>query len=160
MARACNNIHNRSRCSDWVYSRGKRGCTEDEGSGYIQDPPQQILIGYLGFKARILTIDQDLRKEFEKEVPGNLEAVLRTERFNLLFGAAKEDKILHVLQGHHRDDQYETVVQRLAWGSTLAGLGGIPARNGIFCRPLLAFPKVPCSIAIVPNCIGRSSRNL
>jgi len=75
-------------------------------------------------------------------VPGNLEAVLRTERFNLIFNAAKEDKVHRILQGHHQDDQYETVLQRLAWGSTLAGLGGIPALNGVFCRPLLLFSKV------------------
>jgi tRNA(Ile)-lysidine synthase len=83
-----------------------------------------------------------VRKELEKEIPGNLEAVLRTERFQILTDAAKEDQVDQILQGHHSDDQYETLIQRLAWGSTLAGLGGIPPSNGRFRRPLLGFSKV------------------
>jgi tRNA(Ile)-lysidine synthase len=97
---------------------------------------------YSGFKHRILTLDKSLRKELEKEIPGNLEAVLRTERFQMLTDAAKEDKVDQILQGHHSDDQYETLLQRLAWGSTLAGLGGIAPSNGRFRRPLLGFSKV------------------
>jgi tRNA(Ile)-lysidine synthase len=60
----------------------------------------------------------------------------------MLTDAAKEDKVDQILQGHHSDDQYETLIQRLAWGSTLAGLGGIAPSNGRFRRPLLGFSKV------------------
>jgi tRNA(Ile)-lysidine synthase len=95
-----------------------------------------------GFNHRIMQLSSAMRKELSKDLPGNLESVLRTERFELLQNAAKEDMLATVLTAHHQDDQYETVLQRLAWGSTLSGLGGIPPRNGIFRRPLLDYPKV------------------
>lgn len=72
----------------------------------------------------------------------NLETVLRTARLELLSKAAKDDSVETILTAHHQDDQYETVIQRLASGSTFAGLGGIPIKNGIFRRPLLDYPKV------------------
>lgn len=95
-----------------------------------------------GFNHRIVKLSSEMQAEFSKQLPGNLETVLRNERFDLLSNAAKDDLLGTVLTGHHQDDQYETVLQRLAWGSTLAGLGGIPPRNGIFRRPLLEYPKV------------------
>ena len=54
----------------------------------------------------------------------------------------QEDALQYVLTGHHQDDQYETILQRIAWGSGPAGLGGIPPVNDCFIRPLLAYPKV------------------
>ena len=83
-----------------------------------------------------------MQSELSKQTPGDLETVLRTERFDLLSNAAKEDSLGTILTGHHQDDQYETVLQRLAWGSTLAGLGGIPPKNSFIRRPLLEYPKV------------------
>jgi tRNA(Ile)-lysidine synthase len=83
-----------------------------------------------------------MQKSLSKGKPENLETVLRTERIELLSKAAEQDSVEAVLTAHHQDDQYETVIQRLASGSTFAGLGGIPVKNGIFRRPLLDYPKV------------------
>jgi tRNA(Ile)-lysidine synthase len=95
-----------------------------------------------GFNHRIVKLSSNMQAELSKELPGNLETVLRTERFDLLSDAAKDDSLGTLLTAHHQDDQYETVLQRLAWGSTLSGLGGIPPRNGRFRRPLLDYAKV------------------
>jgi tRNA(Ile)-lysidine synthase len=86
-----------------------------------------------------------MQKKLERlqgTIPPNAETILRAERLDLLVNAAKENDLGAILTGHHEDDQYETVIQRLAWGSSLAGLGGIPPVNGLFRRPLLEYPKV------------------
>ena len=44
-----------------------------------------------------------------------------------------------ILTAHHADDQAETVLFRIARGTGLAGLRGIPARRGVILRPLLTF---------------------
>jgi tRNA(Ile)-lysidine synthase len=44
-----------------------------------------------------------------------------------------------ILTAHHADDQAETVLFRIARGTGLAGLRGIPARRGALLRPLLPF---------------------
>lgn len=44
-----------------------------------------------------------------------------------------------ILTAHHADDQAETVLFRIARGTGLSGLRGIPARRGVILRPLLSF---------------------
>jgi tRNA(Ile)-lysidine synthase TilS/MesJ len=78
----------------------------------------------------------------ESSLPGNIETLLRFERRDLLSRAAEDDNLDVILAGHQQDDQYETVLQRLAFGSLLAGLGGIPVYNGLFLRPQLIYSKV------------------
>ena len=106
-----------------------------------------------GFSHRIVKLSPAMQSELSKQTPGDLETILRTERIELLSNAAKEDSLETILTGHHQNDQYETVLQRLAWGSTLAGLGGIPPINGVFRRPLLDYPKVyaNCTTLIIRN---------
>ena len=53
------------------------------------------------------------------------------EAFRLRLGADR------ILTAHHRDDQIETVLLRIAAGSGLAGLQGIHRRRGAILRPLL-----------------------
>jgi hypothetical protein len=135
-------IYNRSRSPEWIHGRSK-DCGQDSAKSFWYVATARATSSDdSGFQHRILTLDKSLRKDLEKEIPGNLEAVLRTERFQMLIDAAKEDKVDEILQAHHSDDQYETLLQRLAWGSTLAGLGGIAPSNGRFRRPLLGFSKV------------------
>jgi tRNA(Ile)-lysidine synthase len=82
------------------------------------------------------------QKALHDSMPSDLETVLRTLRLTVLSDQAERDAVDTLLTGHQQDDQYETVIQRLAFGSTLAGLGGISATNGLFVRPLLTYPKV------------------
>ena len=53
------------------------------------------------------------------------------EAFRLRIGADR------ILTAHHRDDQIETLLLRIAAGSGLAGLQGIHRRRGALLRPLL-----------------------
>jgi len=79
-------------------------------------------------------------------MPGNIETLLRKERLSLLSDLAKEDNIEVIITGHQQDDQYETVLQRLAFGSSLAGMSGIPVHNGLFLRPQLGYSNVTPSL--------------
>jgi len=97
-----------------------------------------------GFNHRILKISPPAEQKLEDNLRRNLETVLRRKRIWLWRNVIKEDALEYVLTGHHEDDQYETILQRIAWGSGPVGLAGIPLRNGYFIRPLLAYPKVPC----------------
>jgi tRNA(Ile)-lysidine synthase len=69
----------------------------------------------------------------------------REVRYRLLAAAARGAGATHLLTGHTRDDQAETVLMRMARGSGLTGLGGMPRETRIgdvrLTRPLLAVPK-------------------
>jgi len=58
----------------------------------------------------------------------------RYEKFELLL---REKPAAKIATAHTLDDQIETVLMRLAKGSRLHGLGGIPVKRGAFIRPLL-----------------------
>jgi len=46
-----------------------------------------------------------------------------------------------ILQGHHADDQTETILLKLFRGCHLSKVAGMAHREGVFGRPLLDFPK-------------------
>src|SRR5260221_7951625 len=75
----------------------------------------------------------------------NMQAAAREARYDLLFGWCKAAGCLHLLTAHHREDQAETLLLRLARGSGLDGLAGMSAcRETSTCRlvrPLLAVPR-------------------
>ena len=70
-------------------------------------------------------------------LPGGPEAAARTARYEALSSVAARLEAVAVLLGHTRDDQAETVLLALARGAGPRGLAGMPARKGIFVRPLL-----------------------
>jgi tRNA(Ile)-lysidine synthase len=76
---------------------------------------------------------------------GDIQAAARRARYALLAEECRSRAILHLLLGHHRDDQAETVLLRLARGS---GVDGLAAMAGIavladqqILRPFLAVPR-------------------
>jgi tRNA(Ile)-lysidine synthase len=74
-----------------------------------------------------------------------IQAAARAARYELLAGWCRAAGVLHLLLGHHRDDQAETVVLRAARHSGPDGLAGMAAVREIaglrLLRPLLTVPK-------------------
>jgi tRNA(Ile)-lysidine synthase len=69
----------------------------------------------------------------------------RDARYALLFAHAAKIGAAAVATGHHADDQWETILFRLARGSGVAGLAGMAREQrfagGLLIRPLLDLPK-------------------
>jgi tRNA(Ile)-lysidine synthase len=95
-------------------------------------------LAHRGIPARVLA------REGRKPASG-VQAAARAARYRLLEDACREQGILHLLLGHHREDQAETVAMRAAGGSGATGLAGMPAVReaaGLrLLRPLLAVPR-------------------
>ncbi len=75
----------------------------------------------------------------------NLQAEARAARYRLLEAWCARNQVLHLLIGQHRDDQIETLLQRLDRGSGIDGLAGVAPVSyrdfGRLLRPLLDVPK-------------------
>jgi len=78
---------------------------------------------------------------------GGPEAAARLARYDALTQVAADLGAAAVLLGHTLDDQAETVLLGLARGSGPRSLAGMPARRGIFRRPLLAVRRSDAAAA-------------
>jgi tRNA(Ile)-lysidine synthase len=76
--------------------------------------------------------------------PSGIEAAARSARYRLMVEAARLEGVRHIATAHHRDDQAETFLMRLARGSGVYGLAAMAAetdRGGVrLLRPLLGIP--------------------
>lgn len=79
--------------------------------------------------------------------PGGPEAAARAARYTALEKAAADLGASAVLLGHTLDDQAETVLLGLARGSGPRSLAGMPARRGVFLRPLLGVRRTATAAA-------------
>jgi tRNA(Ile)-lysidine synthase len=74
-----------------------------------------------------------------------LQSAARAARYSLLAEECRRRDILHLLLGHHADDQAETVTMRAARGSGADGLAGMAALiewpHMRLLRPLLSVPR-------------------
>jgi tRNA(Ile)-lysidine synthase len=75
------------------------------------------------------------------------EAAARMARYGALDQVARQAGAAAVLLGHTLDDQAETVLLGLARGSGGRSLDGMPARRGLYRRPLLAVRRATTSAA-------------
>lgn len=93
-----------------------------------------------------------LRWEGPKPSTGVQEAA-RAARYRLLLDHCRREGVLHLLLGHHRDDQAETVLMRLARGSGADGLAGMAAVREVgacrLVRPLLGVPRARIEATLV-----------
>ena len=69
------------------------------------------------------------------------EAAARAARYEALDAVAEQSGAAVILLGHTLDDQAETVLLGLARGSGARSLAGMPARRGLYRRPLLSVPR-------------------
>ncbi len=76
-------------------------------------------------------------EEFPERLKRGPEDFLRRKRYAFLKKSAERMGADRIATGHTSDDQIETVLLRLVQGAGRAGLSGIPARRGLFIRPLL-----------------------
>jgi tRNA(Ile)-lysidine synthase len=76
---------------------------------------------------------------------GASEAAARAARYDLLEAFCRDHEILHLLVGHHLDDQLETQVMRRARSSGTFGQAGMPAvrelNHARVLRPFLDIPR-------------------
>ena len=74
-----------------------------------------------------------------------LEAAARSARYRLMLSATREASASHLLLAHHRDDQAETFLMRLAAGSGVFGLAAmrhlVSAGDVTIVRPFLDYPR-------------------
>ncbi len=99
------------------------------------------VVGWLGDRGIDITV---LRWGGAKPT-SNVQAAARAERYRLMTGWCRDGGILHLVLAHHRDDQAETVLMRLARGSGLDGLAAMAAVVELpalrLLRPLLDVPR-------------------
>ena len=100
----------------------------------------------LGLLTEILTWEHD-------SPATRLHSRARKARYDLLIKSCQRQNIRHLLLGHHKDDQAETILMRFAKGSGIDGLAGMAAQSlmaGIHLwRPFLTLPKT----RLVATCI-------
>jgi tRNA(Ile)-lysidine synthase len=75
------------------------------------------------------------------------EGAARAARYNALDNTARESGAQTILLGHTLDDQAETVLLGLARGSGSRSLAGMPARRGVYRRPLLGVRRATTAAA-------------
>lgn len=78
----------------------------------------------------------------------SLESAARRERYGFLEEVREELGARFIATAHHRDDQAETVLLRLLFGSGVPGLAGIRRVYGAVVRPLLALPRAELARAV------------
>jgi tRNA(Ile)-lysidine synthase len=76
------------------------------------------------------------------------EAAARRIRYQFLDEVRRGCRARHVATAHHRDDQAETVLLRLRFGSGLRGLAAIQEETGTVVRPLLALSRATLRQAV------------
>jgi len=88
-----------------------------------------------------------------------IEAAARAARYRGLAQLARQANIRHIMLGHHRDDQAETVLLRLLRGSGPQGLAAMSASmqrdDLIYLRPLLQVDR--STIDAVAECFERQT---
>jgi tRNA(Ile)-lysidine synthase len=82
-----------------------------------------------------------------------IQAAARAARYRLLGDWCRQAGVLHLLLGHHREDQAETVALRAARGSGADGLAAMAAVREIpglrLLRPLLPVPRAALRATLV-----------
>lgn len=107
-----------------------------------EDPVRAITVDHglpgsalLVAAAREIAAVLGLTHEVVEAHGGVSETDLRLARIEAIEAALRPGEV--VLTGHTRDDQAETVLGNLLRGAGPAGLAGIPARRGVWIRPML-----------------------
>lgn len=95
------------------------------------------------------------------DVPGyaraekkGLEEAGRDMRYRFLRRAAQICKCSRIATAHHQQDQAETLLMRLARGTSVSGLRGIPVLNHPFIRPILTLNRLQVEEYLAHNSLS------
>ncbi|MAA69252.1 MAG: tRNA lysidine(34) synthetase TilS [Deltaproteobacteria bacterium] len=98
---------------------------------------------FVGEQAKLLQIPIHLRIHAGlKQLPSGFQAAAREWRRQEAERLCKLLKLSFIVQGHHREDQLETLLHRILRGTHLSNLQGIKVKQGRWLRPLLGFTKL------------------
>lgn len=81
-----------------------------------------------------------VRPEIDKE-SGNFQNIAREERYRIFEDVKREYDADFIATAHHRDDQVETILQKLMRGGGIGSWKAMSPMDGEFYRPLLDVPK-------------------
>jgi tRNA(Ile)-lysidine synthase len=81
------------------------------------------------------------RREVLRRPSESAESAARRVRYEFLEEIRERENARWIATAHHRDDQAETVLLRLLFGSGWEGLAGIRPVHGFVVRPLLGIPR-------------------
>ncbi len=99
----------------------------------------------VGAWARAVGLNHEILTWHGEKPVADIQAAARAARYRLLIEACARGGLSHLALAHHRDDQAETVLMRLARGSGVDGLAAMAEdtiRDGLtMVRPLLDQPK-------------------
>ena len=76
-----------------------------------------------------------------KEEKSSLETAARNFRYECFFSLLEGGRCEFIALAHHENDEAETVLFRLARGSSLTGVSAMKEKEGAFLRPLLGWSK-------------------
>jgi len=82
-------------------------------------------------------VEVDVAAERRARRGASVQDAARDARLRALAALARSHGANRVALGHQADDQAETILYRIARGTGVAGLAGIPYRREVFIRPLL-----------------------
>ena len=135
---------------DWAVTRGFQvsALVVDHGlrAGAAAEARQTVkVLSEQGVCARLLRVRGPKPR-------ANIQAAARAARYRLLADWCARRGVLHLVLGHHRDDQAETLLLRLGRGSGLDGLAGmapvVELRDVRLLRPLLEVPREALEAAL------------
>ncbi|OLC16162.1 MAG: tRNA lysidine(34) synthetase TilS, partial [Actinobacteria bacterium 13_1_40CM_66_12] len=101
-------------------------------------PTSGLVAEHVGTLCRRLGVELLIERRDRPLPHGSIQAAARTLRYDFLERARIRANADVVAIAHTADDVVEGVVLHLLRGCGLAGLRGMPARRGVFVRPLLA----------------------
>lgn len=108
-----------------------------EDATWLEAHVAQLGLPYFAKRVDVPTLAEKSSQSFEE--------VARNTRYDFLVETARANGYDAIATAHHADDQAETVLMRILRGTSITGLGGIPARgewNGIpLARPLLSVSR-------------------
>lgn len=106
-----------------------RGEAADKDEQFCRD-----LASSKGLKIHVKSFKTESYAQTEKL---SIQMAARELRYRFFASLMESEGYRAVLTAHHADDQIETMLFKLARGSALEGVTGIPAQRGFYHRPLL-----------------------